>query len=126
MLDFDDTTLETVLYWARTALSMFRLEGFIIRESSENNHHVVFNSAVTWTENMSIVASIALQSGHKGLTKWFLLQARKKSMTLRWTPKGDKPSPIIVHREGKPGGQIKKFLSWERICKELEIYFNSC
>jgi len=62
MLDFDHISLERVKYWARRAMRYFKLEGFLILESSENCYHVVFNRKVTWSENMSIVASVTLLS----------------------------------------------------------------
>ena len=64
-------------------------------------------------------ASIAIQTKHEGLKKWFLLQCRKKSSTLRVGPKGEKPSPRIVYREGKQDGQIAEFHEWRKYIKNI-------
>lgn len=119
MLDLDETTFREVKYWAKRALEFFDLGGFLIMKSSKGNYHVVFNRKISWTENMSIVASIAIQTKHEGLKKWFLLQCRKKSSTLRVGPKGEKPSPRIVYREGKQDGQIAEFHEWRKYIKNI-------
>ena len=119
MLDFDDTPFKTVKYWAQRAMHFFDLEGFLILKSSQGNYHVVFDRKVTWIENMSIVASIAIQTKHEGLKKWFLLQARKKANNLRIGPKGEKPSPRIVYREGKEDEQIVDFLVHRKLIHRI-------
>ena len=40
-------------------------------------------------------------------------------MTLRISPKGDKPSPRIVYREGRQDNQIKSYLEHRRIIKDI-------
>ena len=118
-MDFDDTPFRVVKYWARRAKSFFELGGFLILKSSQGNYHVVFDQIVTWTENMSIVASTAIQSKHEELKKWFLLQARKKASTLRVGPKGEKKAPRIVYREGNQDNQIADFLKHRRMLKRI-------
>jgi hypothetical protein len=118
-LDFDDTSFRTVRYWARWTMRCFRLSGFLILESNKGCYHVVFNKAVTWAENMSIVASVVINSNIPSLQKWFNLQCRKKDSTLRIGPKGDKLSPRIVYREGQEGNQIADFLRFRRKMKDI-------
>lgn len=119
MLDLDDTPFKTVKYWAQRAMHFFDLVGFLMLKSSQGNYHVVFDRKVTWIDNMSIVASIAIQTKHEGLKKWSLLQARKKASTLRVGPKGEKPSPRIVFREGRHEDQIAEFLKWRINIKKI-------
>ena len=119
MLDLDDTTLEFVLYWARTAMNLFDLGGFLVRKSSEGCFHVVFDRVVTWKECLRFVASIVINSYHEGLKKWVILQARKGSMTLRCTSKGEKPCPVVVYREGSQDAQIYRFLEREDLIKQI-------
>ena len=49
----------------------------------------------------------------------------KETSTLKVSPKGDKPFPRIVHREGERDGHIRKFLLTRRFIKgtmrELEL-----
>jgi len=119
MLDFDNTPFKWVKYWAMRACEWFKLEGFIILKSSENNYHVVFDRKVSWSENMRIVAWVSLLSRNKGLTKWFLMQCIKGASTLRVSPKMDKPCPRVVYRCGKQDGQIKEFLRYRKLVNNI-------
>lgn len=119
MLDFDNTTFKEVKHWALRAMRWFKLEGFIILESSENHYHVVFNRKVTWSENMRIVAWIALLSNNPMLQKWFIMQCIKEGSTLRVSPKTNKPCPRIVFRYGKQDKGIQEFLSFRKLIKRI-------
>lgn len=92
MLDFDDTALDKVKYWASRAMRWFKLGGYIILKSTKNCYHVVFNQKVSWSENNCIVAWIAIQSHNNGLIKWHLMQCIKQSSTLRVSNKRAKTS----------------------------------
>jgi len=125
MLDFDNTPFRDVKYWALRAMKWFKLTGFIILKSSENNYHVVFNRKVSWSENMKIVAWLSLLSHNPMLEKWFLMQCIKEGSTLRVSSKRDKPSPRIIYRYGKENEQIREFIverrHIKRIMKKLEV-----
>ena len=97
----------------------FKLEGFIVLKSSERNYHVVFNRKVTWSENVRVVAWVALLSHNRGLDQWLKMQCIKQSSTLRVSSKGDKYSPRIVHRHGKQDGQVDSFLRFRRQTKRI-------
>jgi hypothetical protein len=120
MLDFDNTSFKDVKYWALRTMKWFNLEGFIILESSENHYHVVFNRKVSWSENMKIVAWVSLLSHNPMLEKWFIMQCIKEGSTLRISPKMDKPSPKIVFRHGKQDKQVREFLSYRRLIKNID------
>lgn len=119
MLDLDYMSFNRVKYWARRALRFFKLEGYIILESSENSYHVVFNRKVSWSENLSIIGRIVLMTHQSPLQRWHLMQCVKQSMTLRVSPKGEKPFPRIIYREGKQDGQIKDFLEYVELIKGI-------
>jgi len=119
MLDFGNTPLKDVKYWAMRAMKWFKLEGFIIMRSSENNYHVVFNRRVSWSENMQVVDWVALLSHNSMLEKWLIMQCIKEGSTLRVSTKGDKPSPRIVYRHGKQDGQIKEFPGYRELIKDI-------
>ena len=119
MLDFDHMPLDEVKYRAKGAMRYFKLEGFIILESSENCYHVVFNRRVSWSENMSIVASVTLRSYNRGLRRWQLMQCRKRSATLRLSRKGVKPPPKIVYQEGRQDGQIRGYLEYRNLIMDM-------
>lgn len=118
-LDFDDTPFKHVKYWALKMLKKFKLEGFIILKSSENNYHVVFDRKVSWSENMKVVAWVSLLSHNPMLQKWFVMQCIKEGSTLRVSPKKDKPSPRIVCRHGMHDKEIKNFLVNRKLVKNI-------
>ena len=118
-LDFDETPFKEVKYWAHRTMDWFNLGGFLILKSSSQCYHVVFNRAVSWTDNVRIMAWVALHSKHQKLTGWFILQCIKQGSTLRVSPKGEKPSPRIVFRHGCEHEQIPNFLQYRRIIKRI-------
>lgn len=118
-LDFDDVSFRTVKHWASRTMKKFKLEGLIILRSSERHYHVVFDRTVSWAESMGAVAWACLQSKNKGLLNWFLLQCIKGSSTLRVSPKGAKPSPRIVFRDGKQDKEVRNFLQHRRRIKNI-------
>jgi len=119
MLDFDNTPFKDVMYWCNRAMKWFKLEGFIILRSSENNYHAVFNRKLSWSENMRIVAWVSLLSNNPMLQKYHLMQCIKEGSTLRVSPKNDKPSPRIVYKYGSLDGQVKEFLSYRKQVKNI-------
>jgi hypothetical protein len=135
-LDFDDTPLDVVKYWALRAMKWFKLEGFIILLSSEKaftvkyrrkviftlrikSFHVVFNRRVSWRKNVHVMSWVAMLSQIPKLKKYVLMQCIKEGSTLRVSPKGDKPSPRIVYRHGKQDKQIRKVLENRRFIKVI-------
>ena len=119
MLDFDDASFRTVRFWARRAMNWFKLWGFLILKSSERCYHVVFDRPVSWSENMHVVAWVALHSHNRGLNTWHKMQCIKEASTLRVSPKGEKPSPRIVYREGEQDRQIRKYLEYRKLIKGI-------
>jgi hypothetical protein len=120
-----------VKLWAYRACFWFRLEGFIIFESSRiiyvvkhkrkvvyqyvlGRYLVVFNRPVRWKTNDTVMNWVALESGNEGLQRYVRMHCIKKASTIRFTAKGDKPSPRIVFRYGKQDKQIWKLLETRR------------
>lgn len=119
MLDFDDTDFKTVKYWASRTARWFKLEGYLVLRSSKRCYHVVFDRGVSWSENMRIVAWVALESGNSKLQKYQLMQCIKESSTLRVSSKKEKPSPRIVFRVGKQDRQVREFIKNRHLIKEI-------
>ena len=119
LLDFDNTTFKTAIYWARRAMKWFKLEGFLILKSSENSYHIVFNRKVSWSENMRITAWVAQLSRHEKLRDYQRMQCIKEGSTLRVSPKGEKQSPRIVYHEGSDDCQIADFLRYRKRIKDI-------
>jgi len=119
MLDFDGMPFRSAKYWAERIRRRFRLGGFLIMKSSENNYHVVFDRPVSWAENMSIVAWAALTTHSRPLERWLVMQCIKKSSTLRVSKKGKKPSPRIVFSYGTRDRQVFSFQKHRRLIKNI-------
>jgi hypothetical protein len=122
-LDFDGTPLKTVKFWCFRTMQFFKLQGFIILQSSKNNYHAVFDRSVSWSRNLHIIAWVAQQSKHKKLTGWLLFQCIKESSTLRVGRKGRKGVPKIVFRYGTQNNEIKTFLQYRKSLIRLEERF---
>lgn len=118
-LDFDGETFRAVRYWALRAMNWHKLGGFLILKSSEGCYHVVFDRSVSWSENMRVMAWVALLSRNEGLRRFQMMQCIKESSTLRVSPKKEKPSPRIVYRGGKQDDQIKSYLAHRRRIKRI-------
>ena len=86
----------------------FKLEGFIVFESSRGSFHFVYNRPVTWRRNMNVMSWVAVDSQLGKLSDYVLMQTIKESSTLRVGQKYRKPSPRIVYRHGKQDRQIKE------------------
>jgi hypothetical protein len=109
-LDFDRVPLMLVKYWSRKTYTFFKLDGFIIFQSSFSSFHVVFNRPVSWAENIMIMCWVALESQLQKLKDYVILQGRKGASTLRISSKGEKAPPKIVYRYGNQDNMIKEFL----------------
>jgi hypothetical protein len=131
-LDFDDTALDEVLLWCYRATFFFKLEGFLVLESShkdyvvkqkrnifyrftKRSYLVVFDRSVDWSLNVHIMNWIALESGNESLKKYVIMQCIKETSTVRISKKGKKPIPRIVFRYGSQDKQIRKFLETRKL-----------
>lgn len=117
-LDFDDTPLDDVNYWAKRVYHWFKLDGFLILKSNESSYHVVFDLPVSWELNVHIMNWVAVECQLKKLSDYVLMQGIKESSTLRVGNKGGKKPPKIKFRFGKQCKQVKKFLEKR---KEIQI-----
>ena len=122
-LDYDRVPLRIVKFWSRRAYDWFKLEGYIVFESSRNSFHVVYNRPVTWRRNMHIISWIAVESQLGKLRDYVLMQVIKESSTLRVGPKFKKPTPRIVYRYGKQDWQIREFLETRKTIDHISKTF---
>ena len=129
MLDLDKTKLKDVKYWARRAMRWHKLGGFLVMESSLNSYHVVFDRPVDWSENVRIVAWVALYFRRRSLDNWFKMQCIKQKPTLRASSKKMKglikQPPKVVYSEGSQDREISDYLLLRdlilNISKELNM-----
>jgi hypothetical protein len=121
MLDLDNLGLEEVRYWAHKISEEFKLNGFLILESSQRHHHVVFDRSVSPLDVIGIVAHACLDTKNVALIRWFILQCRKEEFTLRISPKGDKPRPRIAYRYGKQNREIRRYLQYRRLIRSIRL-----
>ena len=118
-LDLDNMRLEEVRKWANQTLNEFDLWGYLIRRSSENSYHVIFDRPVSWSENLSIVSNVYLWVGSRDLNRWLVMQCRKQTSTIRCTPKGNKPTPTNIELKGRRDNKITNFLEEEKMIKNI-------
>ncbi len=130
MADFDDTYSKVVKYWGFRALNWFHLWGFLVLKSSERifktrckgktigykvgNYHLMFDRPVRWEQNLRILNWLLLESGNDGLGRYAIMQAIKRTSTLRIGFKGKKSPPRIVFRYGSQDHQIAIYLDIRR------------
>lgn len=125
LLDLDRTTLQETLDIAKRLMKKHGLEGYLIIESSDLNHQIVFNKKTTWKKVLEIIFKLVWSHHYyqhqdmSSLTNWAVLQVCKGSCTLRVNGKYLKGSPKILMRFGRQDKIIKEY---------LEIYglFNKC
>ncbi|MCW4020274.1 MAG: hypothetical protein NWF14_03475 [Candidatus Bathyarchaeota archaeon] len=135
-LNFDDTPLDVVKYWAFRTMNWFGLGGFVVFKSSEKcypveidgkvvfklskkSYFVVFNRSVPWRKNEQIMNWVAMQAKNPNLTKYVQMQCIKEGSTLRISPEGDKPSPKIVYRYGNQDKAIQDYLEFRDQIKDI-------
>lgn len=121
LLDLDHTTLKETIWIADKYLERFKLGGYLILRSSENNYHVVFNRYMTWKKVLGCLFKIVWyyhyhKHGAKpSLTFWAILQACKESETLRISTKKQKSKPKIIKRKGKTDKLIKDYIEFSEV-----------
>lgn len=121
LLDLDNTTLHETRQIAKKYTRRFKLEGYLIMKSSQNNYHIIFNRYLTWKTALEYLFKIVwsyhyYEHGSKpSLTNWAILQACKRSMTLRISNKNRKPKPRLIEKRGKTNKLIDDYLSYTNI-----------
>jgi hypothetical protein len=120
LLDLDNTTLAETRKIAKKYMERFKLQGYMILRSSENNYHVVFNRYLSWKKVLNYLFKIVWyyhyhQHGIKpSLTYWAILQACKESETLRISRKENKAKPRIIETKGKNDKLIRDYKNFMR------------
>jgi len=118
MLDLDNTSLRETRKIADKYFKRFKLEGYLIIRSSQNNYHIIFNRYLTWKKTIENLFKIVwLYHYHKrgqkpNLTYWAILQACKGSATLRISTKKHKRVPSVVLFYGKTDKLINDYLQY--------------
>ena len=106
-----------------------KLGGFLVLESSVNSYHVVFDRPVDWSENVKIVAWVALYFRRRSLDNWFKMQCIKQKPTLRASIKKMidgvvKPPPCVVYSEGSQDREIKDYLLLRNLILDVSKKLN--
>jgi hypothetical protein len=114
-LDLDETTFKKAKRIAHRVNEWYRLGGFVILKSSSHSFHVIFNRAVSWKKNLSIVAWASyIANFNLPLMRYLVMQCIKGSSTLRISPKGKKKSPKVVYRYGLQNMMVKTYFESRR------------
>jgi hypothetical protein len=124
ILDLDNTSLRETKKIAEKYFNRFKLEGYLIMRSSAGSHHIIFNRYLTWKTVMEYLFKIVwLYHYYKHedkphLTLWAMLQACKRSETLRISTKKHKRKPRVVLLNGKKDKLIKDYLQYYDMVNE--------
>lgn len=97
LLDLDAVTQQEAEAMADYINKRWRLNGWLLMQSSQSNYHLIFNRRMRWKRIVSILAAIVFKYPKLvGLQKWFILQCIKGACTLRVTHKFEKPAPKFL------------------------------
>lgn len=116
MVDIDSQSLKKVKWVSMLAMKHFKLEGFIILNSSKYNYHVVFNKPLKFEDCLRVAGWIGIMLNNPHIWKWVSMQAIKQSMTLRISPKKlskkkVKKRPEVAFEYGRKDKCISKYLN---------------
>ena len=127
LLDLDRIPYKIVRQLSLGFCRRYRLEGFIIAETSKGNYNVIFNKPLK-TEQIHALGGKAYfylltacgknKANQYGL--WFILQCVKKAMTVRVSPKLHKPEPKIVMTYGKTDKICKDYIETKQLMKNIQ------
>lgn len=121
MLDLDYVSERKVKGLAHILCEKFKLEGYlIIQSSTKNYYHVIFNRYTTWRETLQVIFSVLLGD----TILWGIHQARKGWLTLRVSEKnGYKPKIIFI--KGKTDKLITEYLEFYHITSMVEEHIKA-
>lgn len=126
LLDLDNTTLGETRKIAKKYMERFKLEGYLILRSSQNNYHVVFNKYMSWKKVLACLFKIVwYYHYHKhgikpSLTFWAILQACKETETLRVSRKERKSIPKVIQTKGKTDKLINDYLEFMKVMLDIK------
>ena len=104
ILDLDNMTFKKAEWLARTLLSRYDLEGFLLVRSSEKSYHVVFNRYLSWKKITTVLFSLY------EAVRYAVFQMKEGCLTLRISKKNGKDKPKILMTVGKTDKLIKDYL----------------
>jgi len=113
LLDLDNMKFRKALWIAETLLKRYRLEGFLLIESSRKSYHVVFNRYLSWKTITTILFSMYEPM------RWAVFQLKEGQLTLRISRKNGKDKPKIVRQVGKTDKLIKDYLE---VCEAFKSF----
>jgi hypothetical protein len=111
MIDLDRMNDHTAVKICQFIVKRWNLGGYLLLNSSRGNYQAIFDRHVNWKSVMSIIFSCAFKyRQNPKLTGWCVMQAIKKSCTLRISNKGKKKPPKIIAQVGTQHRAIKDYL----------------
>ena len=104
IMDLDNMKFRKALWIAETLMKRYKLEGFLLIQSSDKSYHVVFNRYLSWKTITKI-----LFSQYESI-RWAVFQLKEGMLTLRISKKNNKDKPKILHQVGRTDKLIKDYL----------------
>lgn len=111
MLDLDNITKSQARRHAQKLMSRFNLKGYLLLQSSEYSHHVVFDRKLDWRTALRVMfACPPCRKRYKRHFSWAEMQAIKGYATLRIGNKDRKHPPKIIEFVGSRRDRIAAYL----------------
>ena len=104
LLDLDNMTFRKATWIAETLLKEYRLQGYLLVQSSERSYHVVFNRYLSWKKITEVLFSM-----HE-CVRYAVQQMQNGHLTLRISPKNGRNKPKILMEVGKQDKLVKDYL----------------
>lgn len=116
LLDLDNMTFKKPKWIAKTLAEEYKLEGYLLIESSPRSYHVVFNKYLSWRKITEILFRM-----HE-CVRYSVMQMYNGHLTLRISRKNGKNKPKILLQVGKTDKLIKDYLEvFEKFQKIKDI-----
>ena len=114
ILDLDNMKYRKAKWLCAKLCRDYRLEGYLIIQSSPKNYHAIFNRYLSWRTITKI-----LFSQYEAL-RWAVFQMREGMLTLRISEKNGKNKPKIIFKTGKTNKLIRDYLEACKIVERFE------
>lgn len=114
ILDLDNMKFRKAKWLCARLCRNYRLEGYLIIQSSPKNYHAIFNRYLAWRTITKILFN------NYEVLRWAVFQMKEGILTLRISKKNDKNKPKIVFKTGKTDKLIKDYMKAVKIVEKFE------
>lgn len=118
LLDLDNMTFKKAKWIAEKLMKDYKLQGFLLVQSSEKSYHVVFNRYLSWRKITAVLFD------RYECVRYAVQQIQNGHLTLRISGKNGKNKPKIMMKVGKTDKLIEDYLEvYEKFQRAQDFYF---